>query len=130
MEPNFILVERHPTPEELLNAILHIVPEFGSCWESPENYFRSGNGDFTLHGVFAELSNYVRDMFANLEETQRLALFALVEKCVLTDPNSDTGVSNAACTCFLENLAGEGALSQAITLYLGPKSKAYFNEWN
>jgi hypothetical protein len=130
MEPDFILVERHPKPEELLNSILKIVPEFGSTWESPDNHFRSGGGTFTLHGCFAQLSLYVRDSFLSLDETQRSSLFELVEKCVLTDPNSDSGVSNAACTEFLENLAGAGALSQAISRYLGPKSKAYFDDWS
>jgi hypothetical protein len=124
------LVERRPTPEELLNAILNIVPEFGSNWESPDNYFRSDDGTFTLNGVFAEFSHYVRDAFSNLGESQRLSLFELVEKCVRTDPNSDSGVSNAACPCFLENLAGEGRLSQPIAPYLGPKSKLYFDDWN
>jgi hypothetical protein len=130
MEPNFILAGRHPTPEDLLDAILQIAPEFDSYWKSPENPFRSDDGDFTLHGVFAELSHCLKDVFSNLEESRRMALFALVEKCVLTDFNSDNGVSNAACTCFLENLAGEGALSEAIALYLGPSSKAHFDEWN
>ena len=130
MENNFILIQPHPTPEELLKAVIQIVPEFASYWESPDNYFRNDDGSFSLHGVFAELTAYVRDNFSHFSDKQRHTLFEFVEKCVLLDPNPNSGVSNAACTCFLENLAGDGKLSEAIAPYLGVRSKEYFDEWN
>src|SRR5262249_39290220 len=130
MDKDFIRVERHPTPEELLQSLAQILPEFALHWERPDNYFRNDDGSFSLHGVFAELTAFFKDGFWNLSDTQRHTLFEFVEKCVLTDPNSHSGVSNAACTCFLENVAGEGALSRAIDPYLGTKSKEYFDKWN
>ncbi len=130
MDNDFIRVQRHPTPEELLQAIVKITPEFALHWERPDNYFRNQGGSFSVHGVFAELTTYLKVGFGKLSDAQRRTLFEFIEKCVLTDPNSDSGVSNAACTCFLENLAGECDLSQAIAPYLGMKSKEYFDEWN
>jgi hypothetical protein len=57
-------------------------------------------------------------------------LFEYVEECVKTDVHSESGVSNAACTCFLENLTGEGELSKNILRFMGEKSKEYFDKWN
>jgi hypothetical protein len=64
MEYNFIRVERHRKPEELLKAILRIVPEFESRWEGRHNCFRSDDGSFSVHGIFAELTAYVRECFS------------------------------------------------------------------
>jgi hypothetical protein len=130
MEPNFVMTQQRPTPEDLLRALVEIVPGFLSGWESPDNCFREDDGSFSLHGVFSEFTGYLRGHFSELEDTTRRTLFEFVEQCVLIDPNSDSGVSNAACTCFLENLAGEGELSEAIGPYLGRKSKEYFDQWN
>ena len=130
MDKDFIRVQRHPTPKELLQALVQIAPEFAVHWESPDNCFRNDDGSFSAHGIFAELTAYIRGSFGKLSDTQRRMLFEFIEKCVLTDPDSHSGVSNAACTCFLENVAGEGDLSQAITPYLGAKSKEYFDKWN
>jgi hypothetical protein len=117
MDMDFIRIPRRPTPEQLLEAIVQIVPEFALHWERPGN--DSLNVDVVFKGQVWELS-----------DTQRRMLFEFVEKCVVTDPYAGRGVSNAACTCFLENLAGEGDLSRAIAPYLGTKSKEYFDEWN
>ena len=75
MENNFVFVQRHPTPEELLKAFLQIVPEFASHWESADNLFRNDDGSFSVHGVFAQLSWYVKDNFSNLTGNQRQTLF-------------------------------------------------------
>jgi hypothetical protein len=130
VENDFIRVQRHPTPDELLKALVQIVPEFAQHWGRPDNCFLKNNGSFSVHGVFAELAMYLKDSFWKMSDVQGRALFEFVETCVLTDPNSDSGVSNAACTCFLENVAGEGDLSRAIGPYLGTKSKEYFDKWN
>lgn len=130
MDDDFIRVQRRPTPEELLKTLVQIVPEFTLHWERADNYFRNDDGTFSVHGVFAELTSYLRDSFWKLSDAQRRLLFEFIEKGVLTDPNSQSGVSNAACTCFLENVAGEGDLSRAIAPYLGTKSKEYFDKWN
>ena len=130
MKNNFIIITRHPTPKELLENIIQIAPEFLSAWNNEDNLFIEENGSFSFHGVFAEFSSFIRDNFGLLDENRRKKLFDYIEECVSTDIHSENGVSNAACTCFLENLAGEGALSNMILKYLGVESKKYFDKWN
>lgn len=127
---NFTLLTRHPTPRELLQCLFEVVPGFRFQWEASDNLFIREDGSFTVHGVFSELSVYVLEEFANFDKSTRSSLFQYIEECVNTDIHSDAGVSNAVCTCFLENLAGEGALSEEIRRHLGPDSKKYFDQWN
>ena len=127
---NFSLVTRHPTPQNLLRRLFELVPGFQSQWDTPDNLFINDDGSFTVHGVFSVFSGYVREEFGSFDQTTRSNLFQYIEECVNTDIHSDAGVSNAVCTCFLENLAGEGALSEEIRRHLGPESKKYFDEWN
>ncbi len=130
MSKDFELVERRPTPHELLGALVAIFPTFQNTWDSEENYFRNKDGSFTYHGIFSEMTTFIRNNYEVISEDSRTALFRLVEECVNTDTNSESGVSNAACTCFLENLAGEGKFSENVSRYLGPNSKEYFEKWN
>jgi hypothetical protein len=127
---DFIIVTRHPTPKELLENLVQIAPEFLSAWNNEDNLFINEDGSFSVHGVFTEFSSFIRDNFGHLDEKRRKKLFDYIEECVSTDIHSENGVSNAACTCFLENLAGEGTLSNTILKYLGVESKKYFDKWN
>jgi hypothetical protein len=128
MTHDFNQVTRRPTPEELLAQLSEILPAFLTVWE--ESLFVGDDGSFTVHSVFAELSSYVGAHFADFDERTRSKLFRYVEGCVTTDIHSEAGVSNAACTCFLENIAGEGEFSQVVSQYLGPESRKYFEQWN
>jgi hypothetical protein len=130
MKNDFIIVTRHPTPKELLENIVQIAPEFLSAWNNEDNLSINEDGSFSVHGVFAEFSSFIRDNFSLLDENRRKKLFDYIEECVNTDIHSENGVSNAACTCFLQNLAGEGTLSNTILKYLGVESKKYFDKWN
>lgn len=128
MSGGFVRVTRRPTPDELLARLSELVPGFGETW--PGSLFLEEDGSFTVHGVFSELSSYVRDHFATITEDTWRSLFRYVEQCVSTDAHSESGVSNAACTCFLENIAGEGELSSVASRHLGPESRKYFDQWN
>ena len=128
MTKNCQTLTEHPTPDELLASLTRFVPEFEVEWK--RSNFRNEDGSFTVHGVFAEFSAFFRDHVEEMEESTRRDLFTFVEDCVTTDPTSEAGLSNAACTCFLENLAGEGKISDLVSKYLGPESKAYFDKWN
>jgi hypothetical protein len=129
MKNDFIIVTRHPTPKELLENLVHIAPEFLSAWDNEDNLSVDEEGSFSVHGVFTEFSSFIRDNFGLLDENRRKKLFDYVEECVNDYIHSENGVSNAARTCFLENLAGEGALSNTILKYLGVESKKYFDKW-
>ena len=128
MIPDFTRVTRRPTPEELLAQLCEFLPGFGAAWR--DSLFVGEDGSFTVHGVFSEFSSYVRDHFPEFGEHTWSELFVYVERCVATDKHSENGVSNAACTCFLENIAGEGELSRVVSPYLGPESRKYFDQWN
>jgi hypothetical protein len=128
MTPDFIQVTRHPTPEELLAQLCSLVSGFGPAWRG--SLFVGDDGSFTAQGVFSEFSSYVRTHFREFNADTWSKLFGYVEQCVTTDRQSQAGVSNAACTCFLENIAGEGELSRLVSQYLGPESRTYFEQWN
>jgi len=130
MKNDFIIVTTHPTPEELLENLVQIAPEFLSAWNNEDNLFIDKDGSFSVHGVFTEFSSFMRDNFGLLDENRRKKLFDYIEECVTTDIHSENGVSNAACTCFIEDHAGEGVLSNTILKYLGVESKKYFDKWN
>ena len=130
MRKDFIIVTRHPTPKKLLENLIQIAPRFLSAWNNEDNLFIAADGSFSVHGVFSEFSSFIRDNFGLLDENRRKKLFDYIEECVTTDIQSENGVSNAARTCFLENLAGEAALSNTILKYLGVESKKYFSKWN
>lgn len=121
-------VTRSSTPDELLAQLCEIVPGFGAAWR--DSLFVGEDGSFTVHSVFSEFSFYVRAHFGEFDEDTRSKLFRHVEQCVTTDIHSEIGVSNAACTCFLENIAGEGDFSLVVSRYLGSESRKYFNSWN
>jgi hypothetical protein len=77
MKNDFIIVQQRPTPDELLRAIIQIVPDFGAYWNQPDNYFRNDDGSSSVGGIFSELSAYIRENFSNLKEATRAALFDL-----------------------------------------------------
>ncbi len=128
MTEDFVLVTRHPTPEELLAHLSEFVPGFRAAWQ--ETLFIEKDGSFSVHGVFAEFSAYVLAHFADFDEATWKGLFTYIEQCVTTDTYSEAGIANAACTCFLENIAGEGDLSSTVSPYLGPESRKYFDRWD
>lgn len=115
------------TPEINLEKLSAIFPDFAVHWAHDGNLATKPNGTFTFCGLFLEFTQYVRESFSGANEHQRLALFSLVEQCV-SDSNDD--LDTAACACFLENIAGEGELSATVQPYLGPRSKAFFDQWN
>jgi hypothetical protein len=82
-----------------------LVPGFGNHWAKGDSLFVTPSGEFTVHGVFAECSHFVRENFDSLppEAVQDLAGF--VSDCL--EGKAGAEVDNAAATCFLENLAGE-----------------------
>jgi len=128
MPDDFIIVARRPTPDEVLTRLCELVPGFRTTWQ--DSMFIEKDGSFSVHGVFSEFSSYLHSHFIEFDEASWEGLFEYIEQCVTTDTYSDSGVANAACTCFLENIAGEGALSRKASHYLGPESRKYFDRWD
>ncbi len=128
MSSDFLRATRRPTSDEVLARLSELVPGFGAAW--PGGSFIEEDGFFTVHGVFSELSSYIRDHSATIGEDTWRNLFRYVEQCVNTDPHSENGLSDAACTCFLENIAGEAEISRTVLPHLGSESRKYFDQWN
>jgi hypothetical protein len=92
------------TPQQLVDRLTAIVPQFADHWASPENLFRDGNGAFTYCGVFARCSHCIRDHFQDLSVKQQKELAGFIKEC-MAKPGID--IKSAAATCFLENRVGE-----------------------
>jgi hypothetical protein len=128
MTMDFARITHHPIPDELLAKLCEFVPGFRQTW--PESRFIQADGSFSVHGVFAEFSSYVRCRFGEFDEDTRRRLFGYIEQCVTTDVHSESGVSNAACAEFLQNIAGKAEVSRAVEPYLEAESRKYFDQWN
>lgn len=117
-----------PTAEQMLAKLIAMFPVFATQWENNGDDWKNKDGSFRFWGLFAEFSRFVRDNFNQISEQKQKELMDFIESCVTDDDNDD--VDNAVCTCFLENLAGEPPLSGQLRRYMGPKSEAFFNEWD
>jgi hypothetical protein len=92
------------TPQELLERLVALFPDFRARWDDPGNCFRNDDGSFTLHGVFAEFTGFFRARHVALPVDRIAALGAFVSDCMA--PADDGPLDNAAATCFVENIAG------------------------
>jgi hypothetical protein len=112
---------------EILENLIAIFPAFAIQWSNLQNDFRADDGSFTLCGLFSEFSSFYRDGFTTSSPLQHKSLFALIENCV---DDSGDDLDTAACTCFLENISGEGDFSNAARSYMGSRSRKFFDWWN
>ena len=87
------------TPTELIDALDRILPGFRDYVKSDENYAPQD----TLHGVFMACTWFVGVRSFDDRTWRRLA--DLVNPMV---DESDDDLSNAVCTCFVEDIAERG----------------------
>ncbi len=114
------------TPKQLLAALDDIVPGFGKRWTKQDSGW-----SFSFCGPFMELTDTVRDRFAQMPQEQRRELMDFVESLLLEiGDQTSNELDTAACTCFLENLSNEPPLSAELRRTMGPKSTAFFNYWD
>src|SRR5688572_21296264 len=92
------------SPQQILERLIAILPEFRTYCESLEACFRDDDGSFTRCGVFGDCSHFVRDRYEQLSPLQRRQLAEFVRECM---SSTDTELGDAAATCFLENLTFE-----------------------
>ena len=114
--------------EELLEFFVSLFPDFEIVWKSEDNLFREGR-DYTFHGLCAKFGQYFQEDFCSFSEHQLTKLFRRIEEIIESDKNGKNNLSNAVCTCFLENLA-QTETGNFTKKYLGKASKKYFDYWN
>jgi len=113
---------------EFKEWLVSVFPDFEKQWESDENYSKEGE-EYTVHGVCIEFTHYYRQNYGALTTNQKKRLFDFIEEVVANDPNDESPMANALCTCFLENIAGEEAGETAIA-FMGKASRTYYAQWS
>src|SRR5215831_7580071 len=86
-----------------LAMLLEIFPEFAGWWNSERNLHRDDDGSFTLHGLFAQFSQFFHEWHHSSPDQLR----RLGDKVNLWLDGSNSPLDNAVATCFLENIAKE-----------------------
>jgi hypothetical protein len=112
-------------PQELVNRLVALFPEFQARWDCPGNCFRDDDGSFTLHGVFAEFTTFFEERHASLSADRVADLGAFVSEC-MEPANED--LNNAAGTCFVEDIAGEEC-DRELARHLTGEARRYWKYW-
>ena len=110
---------------EYISKLSYFVPEFSEHWYSDDSLFNE-DSESTIHGVFAEFSHIVIEQLQRDSLENKSELFSFIESIVVKNNND----SNAACTCFLENIVnrfGESINPDSVMPYLGETSKEFVN---
>ena len=111
----------------LLAAVEAFFPGFGAYWHSDDNLFRTNDPRSPSDAaLFCALSHYVRSPEFLGPMAPIAPFFVFLEDCEALDPAST--LSNAACTCFLENLIDEPFLDTH-KRHLGPASAAFIAQF-
>jgi hypothetical protein len=114
------------TPQDLLDRLTALFPDFRAYWDDPGNCFRDDDGPYTLHGVFAEFTGFFRERHAVLPHDRIAALGTFVSECMA--PANDGPLDNAAATCFVENIAGE-PYDRELSSHLTGEARRYWQAW-
>jgi len=104
-----------------------LFPEFGKYWEE-DDVNKEASGQFTVHGFMNSFSEHYRNNYENYEAKKLSQLGKTLEEIVNSDPNDQSDVANAVCTCFLELIAGEKE-GKRFEPYLGKRSREYYAGW-
>lgn len=113
--------------------LLALRPDFRKWWDDERELWSNDDGEFTTHGVFAVFSHFVADRLSRGPAPELADVFAYVESKL---DDKDSEVSNAASTCFLENLifrVPKIIAPAALIPLLGPKSRRFcrkIDEWS
>jgi hypothetical protein len=113
------------SPQELLDRLTELFPDFASHWNRPQNCFRGDDGSFSHCGAFAEFSHFFQNHYERLPKVRIKALGLLLIDCMKVP---DSELDTAAATCFLENVAGE-RFSDDFRKYLDAEPLAYYSQW-
>jgi hypothetical protein len=114
------------TAEAILARLIALCPDFAAAWESPHNYFRGDDGEFTRCGVFAQFSHYFRGCYEQLTSAQVEEVGRFATECVAS---AETELADAAAACFLENVAAE-RFSADFQRHLSGGALRFYRLWN
>ncbi|WP_163392226.1 hypothetical protein [Enterovibrio norvegicus] len=135
-------------PSDLLNFFICIAPSFKTDWCSDDNYSVDDDGSYTFHGVCTEFSHYFIDQDAHkyitltdrkwkpsISNPDMKLLFDWLENHIQEVETKESLktpeglLSNAICTCFLENISQTNAGEYA-KRFMGTRSREYFEHWH
>lgn len=117
-----------PDKHALLDFLLTQFPAFIGCWEAKDNDYLDG-GEFTAHGLCTVFGGFFAARVEKFDEESLKKLFAFIESAILADPEDESEVANALCTCFLEDIAGEEEGEIALP-FMSDATRAYFTQWH
>jgi hypothetical protein len=117
--------KKRMTPQKLVDRLVTFFPDFQAYWDDPGNCFRNDDGSFTLHGVFAEFTNFFRERHGSLPADRMAALGRFVSDCMMS---TDKDLDNAAATGFVENIAGEDC-DRPLAPHLTGEARKYWKSW-
>ncbi len=127
----YVLGENKLESYQLLPELILVYPDCRAHFISEADRWIDDKGDISAHSFFSVLTSFVEEKFLLGDYEHCEKLFAFVEAAIHSE---NAGVSNAACTCFIENLiniAGhnnEFELSHFWTL-LGPSALYFAESW-
>ena len=114
------------TPQELLDRLAALFPDFRAYWDAPDNCALYDDGSFNLHGVFMEFTWFFEERHAALPADRVAALGAFVSECMAAP--GDPPLGNAAATCFVENIAGKPCDRELAPHPIGD-ARRYWRAW-
>ena len=112
-----------PTPRQVLERLIAIVPGFADYWKSDDALF--GDEAPTHCGVFSDWAIFVRDNYEHLSPVQLRLLGEFALECMA---GPDTELCDAAATCFVENLTFE-RFSKGFEGYLAGAALEYYRRF-
>jgi hypothetical protein len=113
-------------PELVLERLLGIFPAFAAHWQESNNLARREDGSFSYCGAFMEFGGFFREQYERLPADCLAALGEFVSECA---ESSNEELNTAACTCFLENLAGEHFCGE-FQVHLTGEALRFYQTWS
>ncbi|MCS4308750.1 hypothetical protein M2404_003112 [Rheinheimera pacifica] len=136
------------SPTDFLGLMFEIAPAFRAEWESDNNLFVQEDGSYNFQSVCCVFSHYFIDQEKHkyvsrnekkwnptIADSELVFLFDLFESNIDDIETTDSLktpeglLSNAICTCFLENISQTNAGEYAKD-FMGNKSRTYFDHWH
>ncbi len=121
---------RMMTPEDLKARMLAICPDFPDWNHDEWQLWSNEDGTASIHQLFVLFSHYISEQLEAGTTAGLDTVFHFVEQAVTAD---DETLSNAATTCFLENIMNrvpERISPATFVPLLGPESRSFCKAWD